>query len=74
MNDSLVFRRAVTAAISGLVIQVILLATTGLTALWGDSQSIYAAAWHMLGGLAIWIVLVLIYQQHESERGAAAGG
>ena len=53
VNDALVFRRAVTAAISGLVIQVILLATTGLTALWGDSQSIYAAAWHMLGGLAM---------------------
>lgn len=68
VNDALVFRRAVTAAISGLVIQVVLLAATGLTALWGDSQAIYAAAWHMLGGLTIWIVLVLIYQQHESER------
>jgi membrane protease subunit HflK len=68
VNDALVFRRALTAAISGLVIQVALLAGTGLTALWADSQAMYAAAWHMLGGLAIWIVLMLIYQQHESER------
>lgn len=68
VNDALVFRRAVTAAISGLVIQVVLLAATGLTGLWCDSQAVYAAAWHMLGGIPIWIVLGLIYQQHEAER------
>lgn len=68
VNDSLVFRRARTAALSGLAIQVGLAAATGLVALWADSQAIYAAAWHMAGGLAIWIVLSLIYQQHETER------
>ncbi len=68
INDALVFRRALTAAIAGLIIQIALLVATGLTALWGDSQALYAAAWHMLGGLPIWIVLALIYQQHESER------
>jgi membrane protease subunit HflK len=68
INDALVFRRAVTAAISGLVIQIALLVATGLAALWADSPALYAAAWHMLGGLPIWIVLALIYQQHESER------
>ncbi|MFM8703524.1 MAG: hypothetical protein ACKOHG_06585, partial [Planctomycetia bacterium] len=67
-GDVLVFRRAITAAVAGLVIQVALCLAVGLTGLWGDSQAIYAAAWHMLGGLPIWIVLVLIYQQHESER------
>ncbi|MFM8633701.1 MAG: hypothetical protein ACKOEX_02645, partial [Planctomycetia bacterium] len=68
VNDSLVFRRARTAALSGLAIQVGLVAATGLVALWADSQAIYAAAWHMAGGLAIWIMLSLIYQQHETER------
>ena len=68
INDAMVFRRAVTAAVAGLVIQIALLLATSLTALWGDSQALYAAAWHMLGGLPIWIVLALIYQQHESER------
>jgi membrane protease subunit HflK len=67
-GDVLVYRRAITAAVAGLVIQLALSLAVGLTALWGDSQAIYAAAWHMLGGLPIWIVLVLIYQQHESER------
>ena len=68
VNDALVFRRAVTAALSGLGIQLALVAATGLAALWADSQAVYAAAWHMVGGLAIWIVLALIYQQHEGER------
>ena len=68
INDAMVFRRAVTAASAGFLIQLALLVATGLTALWGDSQALYAAAWHMLGGLPIWIILVLIYQQHESER------
>ena len=67
-GDVLVYRRAITAAVAGLVIQLVLSLTVGLTALWGDSQAIYAAAWHMLGGIPIWIVLVLLYQQHESER------
>ena len=68
INDAMVFRRAVTAASAGFLIQLALLVATGLTALWGDGQALYAAAWHMLGGLPIWIILVLIYQQHESER------
>jgi membrane protease subunit HflK len=67
-NDVLVFRRAVTAAVAGLVIQLALTMATGLAALWADSQGVYAAAWHMIGGLPIWIVLTLIYQQHEAER------
>jgi membrane protease subunit HflK len=68
VSNTLVYRRAVAAAIAGLMIQVGLTVATGLTALWGDSPALYAAAWHMLGGLPIWIVLALIYQQHESER------
>ncbi|MFM1997207.1 MAG: hypothetical protein RLZZ111_1594 [Planctomycetota bacterium] len=68
VNDVLVFRRAVTAAVAGLVIQLALTTATGLAALWADSQGVYAAAWHMIGGLPIWIVLALIYQQHEAER------
>lgn len=67
-SDALVYRRAFTAAIAGLCIQLILVVAVGLTALWGDSPALYAAAWHMLGGLPIWIVLALLYQQHESER------
>jgi regulator of protease activity HflC (stomatin/prohibitin superfamily) len=67
-NDALVYRRAATAAFAGLAIQLVLLSVTGLTALWADSQAVYAAAWHMAAGLPIWIVLWLVYQQHEAER------
>jgi membrane protease subunit HflK len=67
-NDALVYRRAMTAAMAGLGIQISLVIATALTGLWADSQAVYAAAWHALGGLPIWIVLLLVYQQHESER------
>ena len=67
-SDVLLYRRALTAAIVGLVIQAGLLVAVGLTSLWGDVNSLYAACWHMLGGIPIWIVLILIYQQHEAER------
>ena len=62
------YRRACSASIAGLVIQRALVFATGAAALWSDSQAIYSATWHMLGGLPIWVILVILYQQHESER------
>lgn len=67
-NDALAYRRAFTAAVSGGVIQFALVVATGAAALWSDSQAIYAATWHMLGGLPIWVILAILYQQHEAER------
>ena len=67
-NDALMYRRACSASIAGLVIQLALVFATGAAALWSDSQAIYSATWHMLGGLPIWVILVILYQQHESER------
>lgn len=67
-NDHLTYRRGTVAASAGLVIQVLLTLAMGLTALWTESPAIQAATWHMLGGLPIWIVLVLIYSQYETER------
>lgn len=67
-NHALAYRRAFSAAVSGGIIQFVLVLATGAAALWSDSQAIYAATWHMLGGLPIWVILALLYQQHESER------
>ena len=67
-NDALMYRRACSASIAGLVIQLALVFATGAAALWSDSQAIYSATWHMLGGLPIWVIRVILYQQHESER------
>ena len=61
-------RRATTAATVGLAVELALLVALGLTALWAESPAIYAATWHMACGLPIWLVLVLLYQQHERER------
>ena len=40
-GDALVYRRAATAAVAGLAIQLGLLASVGLTSLWGDAESLY---------------------------------
>lgn len=66
--DPRAYQRATAAALTGLAIQVVLVLATGLVALWSDSQAVYAAGWNMLGGLPIWIVLALVYHQHETER------
>jgi len=62
------YRRGWTAALVGLGIQIALVLAMGLTALWTESPAIHAAAWHVLGGIPIWIVLALAYQQFEAER------
>ena len=66
--DQLTYRRGTTAATVGLVLQLALTVATALVGLWTQSPAIQAATWHMLGGVPIWIVLVLIYSQFESER------
>lgn len=67
-DDQFLYRRGTTAALVGLAIQVGLAVVTALVALWAWSPAIQAAAWHMLIGIPIWIVLALIYSQHEAER------
>ena len=61
-------RRGATAAAVGLSINLGLLAAMGLAALWSESQAVYAATWHMACGIPIWLILVVLYQQHERER------
>jgi membrane protease subunit HflK len=69
--DDRTFRRGRSAAVAGLVIQAALALVVGLTGVWAGSPAIHAATWHVLGGVVIWIVLALIYQQHEAERAEA---
>lgn len=67
-DDQLAYRRGTTAAITGLVIQLMLTVGTAVVGLWTQSPAVQAAAWHMLGGLPIWVVLALVYAQYEAER------
>ena len=66
--DQTTYRTATTAALAGLVIQLLLAVATGLIGIWAASPAIQAVAWHMLGGLPIWVILALIHHQHRAER------
>ncbi len=67
-RDQLLYRRGTTAALVGLAIQVILSLAFALVGLWTQSPAIQAATWHMLIGVPIWVILALVYSQHEVER------
>jgi membrane protease subunit HflK len=67
-TDPRIASRAATAATVGLAVNFVLLLALGLTALWTESRAVSAATWHTACGLPIWLVLVLLYQQHERER------
>lgn len=68
MNDDReTFRRGRSLAAGGLVIQLILVVATAATAAWTDTAAVIAAAWHMVGGLPLWILLVVYYGQREVE-------
>ncbi|MBL6713094.1 MAG: hypothetical protein ISQ07_06890 [Pirellulales bacterium] len=67
-DDQITFRRGSIAAIAGLVIQIALTVAMGLLGLWTESPAVQAATWHMLGGLPIWVLLVLLYNQYGIEK------
>ena len=68
MDNQETFRRGRSAAIGGLVVQLVLVAAVAATAAWGGQPALAAAAWHMIGGLPIWIILVVYYGQRDLER------
>jgi membrane protease subunit HflK len=67
-HDQQTYRRGTQAAIIGLAIQFVLATAAAFIALWSQSPAMQAVAWHLFGGLPIWIVLILIYNQHRLER------
>ncbi len=68
IEDQQTYQRGATAAILGLIVQVLLGVGMALLGLYTDSTAVEAAAWHLLGGVPIWIVLWVIYHQHRLER------
>jgi len=67
-RDELTFSKASTAALAGLSVQVALCVAAGLVGAWAQSPAIQAATWHIAGGIPIWIILAILYQQHRVER------
>ncbi len=66
--DQLTYRRAATAALSGLAVQLLLTVVVGVLTIWTGSLALTAAVWHLLGGAILWGALWLIYHQHRRER------
>ncbi|MAE63888.1 MAG: hypothetical protein CMJ18_06405 [Phycisphaeraceae bacterium] len=62
------YRRAATASAIGLFVQLVLSVAMALLGLWSESPALYGATFHLLGGLPIWLILLLIYNQHRLER------
>ncbi len=67
-HDQETYRRSAGAALIGLAIQTLLWILTGLTGLYAGSTAIHTIAWYYLGGLPIWIILWVVYNQHRLER------
>ncbi len=67
-HDQQSYRRAANAVLIGLAIQVLLTILTALTGLYAGSTAINTIAWYYLGGIPIWIILWVVYNQHRLER------
>ena len=67
-QDQQTYQRGVTAALIGGAVQLLVAAVVLVLGLWLDSDGVGIAAWHAFGGLGIWVVLAIVYQQHRLVR------
>ncbi len=58
-------RRAELTAISGLVLQLIFFSALLLVALWNQSAATFVTAFFLLGGVIIWLGILLVYHQEK---------
>ncbi|MCC7204698.1 MAG: hypothetical protein IT441_06435 [Phycisphaeraceae bacterium] len=70
-NDQQTYQRGLAASLLGLGVQLGLLITSALMGLWSQSPAVHVLTWLLLGGLPVWVILLLIYQQHRLERAEA---
>ncbi|MFA7238326.1 MAG: SPFH domain-containing protein, partial [Phycisphaeraceae bacterium] len=67
-SDQQTFSRGVTASLLGFGVQLLIAAVFGVLALWLRGAVLTIAAWQAIGGLALWLALAVVYQQHKLER------
>jgi len=67
-QDQQTYQRAVTGALLGLGVQIVIAVALLIMGLWSQNAAVVAATWQAFGGLALWIALAIIYQQHKLER------
>lgn len=70
-EDQQTYQRAVAAALLGLAVQAAVALALGVLALVTVNPAVYAACWHAVGGLLLWLCLVVVYQQYKLERAEA---
>lgn len=70
-QDQQTFRRAANAAVLGLVVQLLLAVFVALLGLAAESSPVHAMSWYLFGGLPLWAILFLVYNQHRLERAEA---
>lgn len=68
IQDQQTYKRAAVAALIGLIAQLVLAVGLALLGLYAQSNAFHAATWHFFGGLPIWVILWVIYNQHRLER------
>jgi len=67
-TDQETSRRGRSVALGGLAVQCLLAAAMGAATAWTGGDSLAAAAWHMLGGIPIWIILAIFFGQRQLEQ------
>lgn len=67
-HDQQTYRRGRNAALLGGFVQAVLTLAVIILGMWAENKGIITAGMHLLGGLPVWIILWLIYQQHCLER------
>lgn len=67
-QDQTTFQRGVAAALLGGAVQLAVAFALLVINLWIGGAALAAATWHAFGGLGVWLVLALVYQQHRMVR------
>ncbi len=66
--DQQTYQRGLSAALLGGAVQLAVALILLVLGLWLGSRVVIAATWHAFGGLGIWIMLAVIYQQYRMVR------
>lgn len=67
-QDQQTYKRAANAACLGLFIQLALALGMAILGVYAQSSAVNAATCYLFGGLPIWLVLWILYHQHQLER------
>ncbi|MFN3167368.1 MAG: SPFH domain-containing protein [Phycisphaeraceae bacterium] len=67
-QDQQTYARATTASLIGFVTQLLLTVLVGVLGAYAGSKAVIAAAFYLVPGLWVWVLLWMLYKQHRLER------